>query len=183
MSGQTWVETLAVSTEDGPTVDGTTGSMSLLPAACLYTFPPNYFRVGTAIRVTASGRISCDAGTPGTLLWSGSDPLFNVSGTEIALNTAGVTDVAWSLVLDITCRSTGGSATFVDQAVFTSEAVVGSPLPSVGGSGSLLIPSVPEIVVSYSSAGPLVFDLYATLSATTATTSITCTQYKIESLN
>jgi len=184
MSGQTWIETLALSTEDGPTVDGTMGSASILPVACVYTFPPNYFRIGTGFRVTASGRISCDATTPGTLLLASSGEFgFNPSGSAITLNVDGKTDVAWSLTLDVTCRSTGPAATFMEQGVFTSEAVAGSPLPSVGGCGSVLVPSTPVLSTGYSSASPSPFDLFVALSAGTATTAITCTQYKIESLN
>ena len=179
MSGQTWVETLVLSTEDGPTIDGTLGYEStVLPASAMIELPPNHFQVGTATRLTASGRISCDAATPGTLtLWMYG--FFNDERTEVALNAAGKTDVAWSLVIDMVCRSTGATGTFQSQGIFTSEAVVGSPLPSDGGCGSLLLPSL----TTFNSAQSLSPDLLVVLSATTATTAITCTQYKIESLN
>ena len=182
MSGQTWVETLVLSTTDGTTIDGTTGGAAAIePLAAYLELPPNSIKVGTTFRVTASGRISCDAGTPGTLLLTVgyTGEFFNFAGETIALNDAGKTDVAWSLVVNTTCRSTGDAGTLQSHGVFTSEAVVGSPLPSVGGSGALVLSSLSTLVTSQVQTP----ELYAALSATTATTSITCTQFLVESLN
>jgi hypothetical protein len=84
--------------------------------------------------------------TPGTARF---DVRMGPSGTIIVfdtgalnLNVVAKTTVPWLLEIWLTCRAVGtGTATnFLGIANFQSEAVVGSPVNTAGGNGSLLAP-------------------------------------------
>jgi hypothetical protein len=64
------------------------------------------------------------------------------------LNVVAKTNVAWWLDIMLTCRSIGNStlATVMGEGKFVSESVIGSPLPSVGGAGTFLLPTVTPVV-------------------------------------
>jgi hypothetical protein len=92
--------------------------------------------------------------------------------------------VAWWLEVFMTCRAIGTSANLMGQSQWTSESVVGSPLPSAGGSGTLFIPtSAPSVGSNFDSTLSQVVDLQAKFSVATATTSILLHQYRLEALN
>lgn len=123
---------------DGTAVTGTAAA-SMLPAQALATIPPGWFDVlGKRAIIRCHGRISNIVTTPGTLTL---DVRFGgtIISTSVAfqLNAVAKTSVAWWLDLALVLRVTGASAAVLGQGEWMSESVVGSPLPSVGGSGSL----------------------------------------------
>lgn len=143
-----WSETLITSEIDSTALTGTTVG-SILPPAALYTMPANMLKIGAALRVKATGRISNIVTTPGTFTLEirfGSVIVW--TGGAIQLNAVAKTNVAWWIDLLLTCRSIGNStlATMFGQGAFQSESVVGSPVPGTGGSGSLLLPTVTPVV-------------------------------------
>jgi len=73
------------------------------------------------------------------------------------------------------------------QGYFTSEAVIGSPLPSAGGSGTIILPynTAPAVGSGFDSTDAQVVDLHhtQTQSGGTPAESITLHQYILEALN
>jgi hypothetical protein len=65
-----------------------------------------------------------------------------------------------------------------------SEAVIGSPLPTVGGIGELLIPvGAPTVGTGFDSTAAQTVDLFGTWSVANAANSIQVHQYMLESVN
>lgn len=190
MSANYWVETLAEAQSDGAPLTASTTPTSLLPTQARATLPPGFFRnPGKALRITASGRVSNVVTTPGTLtLDVRMGPTANIivfTGGAMALNVVAKTNVTWWLELILTCRQVGGgtSANLMGTGKWTSESVVGSPLPSAGGSGVLLLPSsAPAVGTGFDSTVAMVVDLFGTWSINNAN-SIQVHEYLLESLN
>lgn len=187
MGLQTWQETLISSQVDGTQILNSTTQASIIPPAAKLTLPANFFSIGKVIKTTAHGRVSCVVTTPGTLLFQllfGVTAVYNNAAATMNLNVVAKTDVTWWLEIISTCRAIGASANLMSIGQWTSEAVVGSPLPTVGGSGSLFIPAATAAVGSnFDSTIAQVVDLQAKFSVATATTALTCHEYKIEALN
>ena len=187
MSLQTWSETLITSQVDGPALTNSITATNLLPPAAIHTLPANTMSIGKKFRVRASGRISTVVTTPGTLTLDvrlGSVIVFN--GGAMALNTVAKTNVSWNLDEILTCRSIGNGtvATMIGTGKWESEAVVGSPAPSAGGSGVLLLPaSAPAVGTGFDSTVANTVNLFGTWSVANASNSILVHQYSFESMN
>lgn len=185
MSLQSWQETLINSIVDGPTLTAAAAA-SAIPTAAKITLPPGFWVIGRQLRITAHGRISCAVTTPGTARFD-----VRVGGViafdslALNLNVVAKTNVGFALDLLLTCRAQGNgtSANLIGQGTFQSEAVIGSPLPAVGGSGLVLLPvgSAPAVGTGFDSTAAQTLDLFFT--QTVATGSLTVHQYKVESLN
>ena len=153
----------------------------MLPGQAKFTFPANLLKIGDKISINATGIISCAVTTPGTARFDvrfGSVVVFD-SGA-LNLDVVAKTNVPWFLDIEMTVRSIGSgtSATVWGQGNWTSEAVVGSPLPSVGGNGSLNIPvSSLAISTGFDSTTAFVIDSYFT--QTVATGSMTLEQFEL----
>ncbi len=189
MTAATWTSVLVSSQIDGTAVANTTTATTLLPAAAKFTLPNNTLYIGKRMRVTAQGRISTLATTPGTLTFSlrwGTGPVIVATSDALALNTTAKTNVAWDLIWNLTCRAIGGgtSANFMHNGLWTSEAVIASPAPSAGGIGVLpLLASAPAVGTGFDSTAAQIMDLFATWSVANAANSILCHQYMVEELN
>ena len=193
MSLQTWQETLIATNVDGAAVTNTTTPTSILggtgtgASQAKLTLPSNFFYVGRVLKITAQGRISTVVTTPGTLTL---DVRFGAvivaNGGPMSLNVVAKTNVPWWLEWVLTCRAIGSGTTsnLMHQAQWQSEAVIGSPLPTVGGVGSLLIPvSAPAVGTGFDSTAAQTVDLFGTWSVANAANSIQLHQYKLEALN
>ncbi len=190
MSG--WRETLISAQSDGPQLLNTVTQASILPAQAQYVLPANHGRyIGQQYLLTASGKVSCVVTTPGTLLFQvlfGATAVYNNAAAAMNLNIVAKTDVSWWLVVLMTIRSmtfsgTAATATLMGQGYWTSEAVVGSPLPTAGGSGTLLVPaSAAAVSPTYDPTASQKVDLQAKFSVATATTALTLQQYSLETL-
>lgn len=191
MSLNTWVETLLSHRGDGTALTAA-ATASLLQGATAtrakYTFPTNFFEPNRAIRITASGRISCVVTTPGTarfdLQFGGSIVVWD--SLAINLNIVAKTNVHWALEVELFTQASGDSTTatlFPGICSWTSEAVIGSPLPTVGGSGAVLLPynTAPVVGTGFDSTVSNKMDLRFT--QTVATGSITLHTMKIQALN
>lgn len=187
MSSQSWVQTLINAAVDGTALTNSTTPTSIIPAAAVHTLPANDMVVGKQYRLLARGRISTLVTTPGTLTFDvrlGAVTAF-ASGA-LALNIVAKTNVSWLLELLLTCRAIGGgtSANLMGLGQFTSEAVIGSPLTSVGGSGILLLPaSAPAVGTGFDSTASQAVDFRATWSVASTSNSIQLHQYSLESMN
>ena len=187
MSFQTWQEVIVSGSVDGPTLTAASAA-SCIPTPSRIILPNNYFYVGRMIKVSLHGRISCAVTTPGTARF---DVRMGPSGTIVVFDTGALnlnivakTTVPWWLEVWLTCRAVGsGTATnFMGVGCLQSEAVVGSPLPSVGGNGALLCPvGTPAVGTGFDNTAANALDVFFT--QTVATGSLTVQQYRVEAMN
>jgi hypothetical protein len=190
MSLNTWQETLLAHRGDGTALTAAARASLLQGSTATrakYTFPANFFEVNRAIKIQASGRISCVVTTPGTARFD-----FTLGGTNvwdslaINLNIVAKTNVHWTLDTTLFCQAAGDGTTatlFPGTCLFESEAVIASPLPTVGGSGAVLLPynTAPAVGGGFNSTISNAFDFNFT--QTVATGSITLHTLLIQSLN
>lgn len=165
---------------------------SLLPAVVPVgnkTFPQKFFNyAGQELIIEASGIISTVVTTPGTLHFEVRlGPTNNISVAvtqELALNIVAKTNVSWALRLALQLRTVGAAASFLTMGEFKSEAVIGSPLPTVGGSGLLMIPaSAPVVGTTFNSTVVNITDLMAKWSVADPANSIRLEQIRYISPN
>lgn len=188
MSKQTWQETLVSASVDGPALTNTVTQASIIPPEAKLTLPGSgFWYEGLVLKVTAQGRISNVVTTPGTLLFQvlfGATAVYNNAAAAMNLNVVAKTNVTWWLEIIMTCRAIGATANLMGIGQWTSESVVGSPVNTAGGAGSLFIPaSAPAVGSNFDSNAPQSVDLQAKFSVATATTSLQVHEYKVEALN
>lgn len=190
MSLQSYAQTLITSQVDGTALTNSTAATSILPLAAIYTLPNNDINApGKMYRVRAMGRISTVVTTPGTLTFSlrwGTGPVIVATSDALALNVVAKTNAAWDLDWILTARAIGGGTTanLMHNGQWRSEAVIGAPLPSVGGIGALsLVAAAPAVGTGFDSTAAQKVDLFATWSVANAANSILVHQYSLESLN
>ena len=183
MSLNTWQETLISNIGVGPTVTATTIT-SILPTSAVYLYPANSLIAGKRFRITADGVMNTTVTSPGTLTFTvnfGAVAAF--VSQAMLLNIVAKSQVHWKLELILECLTTGSvtASTMKGYGYFSSEAVIGSPLPSVGGSGTLLIPlGAPVAGTGFNSIGSNAIDLLAT---NTVNNSMILHGYSLESMN
>lgn len=176
MFGQTFEEQLVSQQQDGTALTASTTPTSILHATGKIKIPAGYlYRVGQTLRMRAAGRVSNIVTTPGTLtLDLRLGPTNNIvvaNGGAMALNTVAKTNVPWLLEWLLTLRSIGSgtAATWMHQGTWISESVIGSPLPTVGGAGQLMLPNAaPAVGTGFDSTVDNLFDLFATWSLNNA---------------
>lgn len=191
MAIQTYPQTLVSGVVDGPTLTAAAAA-SFIPTPSRIILPNNYFYIGKTIHLTLTGRISCAVTTPGTARL---DFRTGPSGTIVAfdtgpmnLNVNAKTNVPWWFELVLTCRSvgTGTGTTLMGVGKFTSEATIGSPIPTVGGVGALLssaasVSGPPAVGTGFDSTAANAIDMFFT--QTVATGSFTLHQYIVKEWN
>lgn len=181
------VENIVSGATDGPTLTAAARA-SCIPTANRIVLPNNFFYIGRAIHIIMSGRLSCAVTTPGTARF---DVCLGAVGTTIVfdtlalnLNIVAKTTVPWYLDLMLVCRAvgTGTTTTFFPTGWFASEAVVGSPLPSVGGNGLLNVPvGTPAVGAGMDNTAASALDVFFT--QTVATGSMTVHNYRVDVIN
>ena len=187
MSKQTWQETLVLSKTDGPTLTAAARA-SCIPVADRIQLPNLFWEIGKTLHLVMGGRISCVVTTPGTARF---DLCLGAAGTVIVfdtlalnLNIVAKTTVPWILDVTLVCRAvgTGTATTFFPTAWFASEAVIASPLPSVGGNGFLNVPvGTPAVGAGCDNTAAHILDCFFT--QTVATGSLTVHHYRVDILN
>lgn len=190
MPMQTWVESIASNSTDGTALTASTAETSIAPPNTHIVLGSNYFdKIGAAFRILATGRISTVVTTPGTLTFRIKlGPTANIAvatSQALALNVVAKVNVTWWLdwLLILRTNGAGTSASFMNVGQWSSEAVVGSPLPSAGGSGGLLIPaSAPVVGTGFDGTTANTFDLTAQWSISNAN-SIQVHELIVQSLN
>jgi hypothetical protein len=165
--------TLIEAQSDGTAVTATAEG-SLPPAVAKILLPSGYInRVGKRFQIRASGRVSNIVTTPGTLtLKFKLGPTANIAvatSSAIQLNALAKTNVPWILEAFITVRSigSGAAATLFANGTWSSESVVGSPVPGSGGAGSAMWQaSAPAVGTGFDSSIANQIDLTAQFSLT-----------------
>lgn len=180
-------ETIVMGATDGPTLTAAARA-SCIPTANRIVLPNNFFYIGRALKIVMSGRISCVVTTPGTARF---DVCLGAAGTTVVLDTLALnlnvvakTTVPWFLELLLVCRTVGSgtATTFFSRGQFTSEAVVGAPLPSAGGNSGLLVPvGTPAAGAGADNTAASALDVFFT--QTVATGSLTVHNYQVDILN
>lgn len=171
---------------DGTALSNSAAATSILPAQSKYTLPAGFVdQVGKKFRVTAHGRVSNIVTTPGTLTLSlRLGAVIAATSAALQLNAVAKTNVAWFLDWILTARVVGSAAQFMHQGVWASESVVGSPLPSAGGAGELLLqPSAPALGTAFDATVSNIVDLFAAFSIANAGNAIQLHDFALESLN
>jgi len=190
MPANNWVGVLTSSQIDSTALTNSTTATTIIPTAARFTLPNSFFDViGKTIHIQAQGRISTVVTTPGTLTFSvrfGTGPVIVATSGALALNIVAKTNVAWTLEWLLTCRAIGGGTTanLMHNGTFSSEAVIGSPVPGTGGSGSLaLVASAAAVGTGFDSTAAQIVDLFGTWSVANAANSILTHQYYLKALN
>jgi hypothetical protein len=182
------VETIVVGATDGPALTAAARA-SCIPVANRIVLPNNFFYIGRAIRIVMGGRISCAVTTPGT---ARIDICMGSAGTTVVydtlalnLNIVAKTTVPWYFDVTLVCRAVGTGTTTTFFPVgngFQSEAVIASPLPTVGGNGALLAPvGTPAVGAGMDNTAASALDCFFTQTA--ATGSFTVHNYIVQVLN
>jgi hypothetical protein len=188
MSLQTFSQTLITSQVDGPTLTAA-ASATMLPAAAKYTLPNNFFSIGTALRISAHGRMSQVITTPGTARFDvrlGGSSIVVFDSLAIALDTAAAhTTMPWFLEILLTCRAIGAGTTanLMGVGKFFYEGIAGSPTTAPKGVVAAMLPwnTAPAVGAGFDSTAANVVDMNFT--QTVATGSLTVHGYVLESLN
>lgn len=187
MFGQIFEELLGSQQADGTALTASVAATSILHPTGRLLIPAGYlYRVGQVLRIYAAGRVSNIVTTPGTLaldlrMGPALPPTIVVAnGGAMALNTVAKTNVPWALFWELTLRSVGSgtSATWHHQGEWSSESVIGSPVPTAGGAGTHMLPNAaPAVGTGFDSTVANYLDLFATWSLSNAN-SIQTHQFK-----
>ena len=139
-----WKGTLSNIAATGPSRSNSSSEQTLLPDGFRYSLPSNYFaNLGSRLEMFATGMLSNIVTTPGTLTLRFKLGSVNVwDSGAISLNTTAKTTLPWTLRVSMRASTMGSSTAGKVYAIgeFQSECVVGSPAPTSGGSGRLLVP-------------------------------------------
>lgn len=169
---------LLIATTDGPTLTAAAAASAIATANRL-TLPTNYWIPGKQWKVKVQGRISCAVTTPGTAQFdlrlgpSGNISVFSTGA--INLNVVAKTTVPFDLEIDLTCRAVGSgtSSNLFGIGKFTSEALVGAPVNSVGGNGVLMVPvGAPAVGTGFDNTAANIVDLFFTQTVATGSMTV-----------
>jgi hypothetical protein len=184
--GLGYANALVTMQSDGTALSNSTTATSILASAARVLVPGGYLSfIGQEITVEAAGRVSTNGAGAGTLQFSvRAGSVVAALSPAFTLNTVVKTNVTWRLSWQLTLRAVGSAANFMHVGDWLSEAVVGSPLPTVGGSGDLLIPATaPAVGTSFNSTADTTFDLFAQWNTASVGNSIQAQQYRLISWN
>ena len=178
------VQSLVSAQGDGSALASSTSATSILPGAAKLTLPPNYLDyVGRRLKITAHGRLSNIATTPGTLIMDvrfGGTVVFN--GAAMQMSTTAHTNVPWFMEVFLTVRALGTAANLMGQGTFMSQAVSISGADPTTGHTMLLIPnSAPAVGTNFDSTVAQIVDMFAKFSVSDPANAITLHQYEIQS--
>ena len=165
---------------DGTALTNSLVQTSLLPTAFkTAAVPLGYFdQSQRRIIFEFSGRISTVVTTPGTLdLSIKIGTVFAFIGGAMALNIVAKANVHFKFGGELVNRGFGATTTttlFPKGCYFESEAVIGSPLPTAGGSGRFLLPfnAAPALGSGFDNGVAQLVDLFGTWSVASASNSI-----------
>jgi hypothetical protein len=184
MSIQTWQELIGVGQSDGSTLTAAAAA-SMLPGPAKIVLPANFFdRVGKAVKINATGRITNVVTTPGTARYDvrlGGTVVFDTNA--MPLNIVAKTNVGWWLEVMLTCRAVGTTGNLFGQGLWQSESYIGSPAATAGGNGSIMLPynAAPAVGANFDTTIAQTFDMFFT--QTVATGSMTLHQIWVNAGN
>lgn len=184
-------EVLTVAQSDG-TAHVTAARLSIIPAANVFTIPPNYFDLpGKQLVIKARGRLSTVITTPGTarfdvnFLDSAAVNAIVFDGLAVLLDTvAGHTNEHWDLEIELELRGAPGiAATLFGTGKWFSQNILGTPAGTPRGGLVAMLPwnVAPAVGAVFNSTLANQVDLRFTQIV--ATHSLQLHKYKLESPN
>lgn len=183
-------ELLVTSQVDGATLTAAARA-TCIPAAALYTVPPNFFDViGKQIRIVATGRISSVVTTPGVarfdvnFLDSAAANAIVFDGLGVLLDSVATRNTqGWWLELLLTCRAIGTTGNLMGQGRWSCEDILGVAATAPKGGLTAMLPwnTAPAVGANFNTTLAQTIDLRFTQTA--ATGSMTVHQYSVERLN
>ena len=117
MPSQSYPQTLVTAQGDGSALSNSNTPTSIIPAQAKWTFPANFFQIGSTLRVTCYGRVSNIVTTPGTLTLDcrlGASTVI-ANGGAMQLNASAKTNVTFKSVFVLTCRAIGSGTAAVTR--------------------------------------------------------------------
>jgi hypothetical protein len=179
------VQVVASAYTDGPTLTAA-ATTSCIPTYVPTTIPAGYWQIGRIWRITAAGRVSFAATTPGTFLLDLRMSAVTVFSTlAIPGNILIQTNIPWWMEVLLTCRSVGTStsATLMGQGLITSTAFLNTAAVATGPwAGTIPVPynTAPVVGTGFDSTIPNPLDFRFTQNV--ATGSFTLHSFLIEQL-
>jgi len=186
---QTWQETLVVQSVVGTLFDTYTTAKTVIPATALYTFGPNYFSEGKALRITVMGSLKNIVTTPGTVTMQvmlGSIVVFTTGA--IQLNATAHAVLPFWLDVLLTCRAIGvtTSANFMGQGRLQGiqPTLTAAQVDAVNTGGIYSAPAtVPAVGTGFDSTIANILDFWTGFSISNVGNGIRVEQYLVEALN
>lgn len=172
-----FIESFVSAGEDGAALSNSVTATSIIPASRKILLPSGFFdKVGKQLRIRAAGRISTAAATPGTLTLDvrfGAAIVFNGGASPtLAVNASNLT---WVLDMVLACRLIGASATVLGTGrLFSGALSAATPI-------MLLPASTPAVGAAFDATNSQTVDLFAAWSVASASNSLTCHQFSVES--
>lgn len=192
MPDNSYRSVLVCTQADGTALASSTTTTSLLPASAKTKIWPLFCRNAEKIlKVTAHGRISTVVTTPGTLTLavrftdSAATAVDVFSSGAMTLNTTAQTNTPWILEAYMHVRALGSAATLFGWGRWTSHAVIGSAAIGTGGASTQLLPynAAPAVGTAFNATLENQVDLMGTWTVNSASNSITCHSFILESVN
>lgn len=176
---------LVVAQVDGPTLTAAAAA-TMLPGHAKITLPAGYFdRIGKAMLIEATGRISSVITTPGTARFD-----VRLGATVVADSLAILLDsvaahvnVGWLLKMKLVARAVGPTGNLIMQGSWICEDILGVPATAPKGCLTAVLPwnSAPAVGNNFDTAAAQTLDLFFT--QTVATGSLTLHTYDVVDLN
>lgn len=135
---------LSIATAASTDTGGTATALTILHPTAKFTFPPNSIQLGTLLRITATGHISCVITTPGSARYTvllGATTIFDTGVLALRTGSASTT-LPWWLDINLSCRLGGSAGNFFGMSRWTSEASILSPLATTGPAIGTVLSSV-----------------------------------------
>jgi len=165
---------LATTQTQGPTLTAAAAA-TCLPLTKTTIPADTYSTAGQTLWGRLTGRISCVVTTPGTARFDlrlGGTVVFD--SLAMNLNVVAKVNVHFEFEFLLTLRTIGSVASFLQWGKFTSEAVILSPLPTVGGSGVLLVPynTAPVVGGTFDAQAAQSLDMFFTQTVATGSLNV-----------
>ncbi len=192
MPNQAWNQAVVTQEAAGAAYATYTTAKSVINAQDLYSFYPNFFKLGTKLRITVHMAISNIVTTPGTVTFQvmlGSIVAFTTGAVQ--LNATAHTLLPAKLVIDLTCQLTnttvgGAVAKLMGQAVLTGVMFTKTAGQTDGANTETVInlpATSPALGTAFDSTISQILDFWTGFSISNSGNGIQVAQYDVEILN
>lgn len=192
MPSQSWSQTLVTQRAAGTLFNTYTTAKTVINQQDLYSFPPNFFQLGSRLRITANMAISNLTVTPGTVTFQvmfGSIVVFTTGA--IQLNATAHTLLPARLVVDLVCQlantGVGGViAKFMGTGVLTGVmfTLTAAQVDAVNTPGAFPAPATaPTLGTAFDGTISQILDFWTGFSISNAANGVQMADYCVELLN
>lgn len=190
MPTQGWNQTLVTQRSAGTVFDAYTTAKTVINQQDLYPFYPNYFQLGSKLRIRVAGATSHIVTTPGTIVFQvmlGSIAVW--SSGNVPQNTTANTLQPFSLEVDLTCQLTnttvgGAVAKFMGLGKLIGPFTKVSVAEDANADRMILVPdTAPVLGTAFDSTISQLLDFWVGFSISDAANEVRIDQYDVEALN